>query len=65
MNKLKTKSEQNKIASDVTKKTHSDTTAIRISTEIYESLRKKAFFDRTTIRQVADDILEEHLYEEV
>ena len=65
MNKVKNKSKQNKISIDMNKKTHTDTTAIRISTDIYESLRKKAFFDRTTIRQVADDILKQHLYEEV
>lgn len=39
-------------------KKRSDTTAIRISSELYELLREKAFYERSTIRQVADDILE-------
>lgn len=38
-------------------KKRSETTAIRISSELYELLREKAFYDRSTIRQVADDIL--------
>lgn len=39
------------------------TTAIRISTDLYELLREKAFYNRTTIRQIADDILGEALNE--
>lgn len=35
-----------------------NTKAIRISSELYELLREKAFYERSTIRQVADDILE-------
>ena len=42
----------------------SETTAIRISSDLYELLREKAFFDRTTIRQVADDILDQALNNE-
>lgn len=41
----------------------SGTTAIRISTDLYELLREKAFYNRTTIRQIADDILGEALNE--
>ncbi len=37
------------------------TTAIRISSDLYELLREKAVYNRTTIRQIADDILEEAL----
>lgn len=39
----------------------SGTTAIRISSNLYELLREKAFYERTTIRKVADDILDEAL----
>ena len=34
----------------------SGTTAIRISSNLYELLREKAFYERTTIRKVSDDI---------
>jgi len=40
---------------------NSDTTPIRISSDLYELLREKAFYDRTTIRKVADVILDEAL----
>lgn len=58
---VKKSEEQRKLIEEQGKKTHSDTTAIRVSTEVYESLRRKAFFERTTIRKIADDILEEYL----
>ena len=38
----------------------SNTTPIRIS-NLYELLREKAFYERTTIRKVADGILDEAL----
>ena len=38
-----------------------DTTVIRISHKNYELLRQKAYYTRSTIRQIADDILEEEL----
>lgn len=37
------------------------TTVIRISNENYECLRKVAFHERTTIRKIADEILETKL----
>jgi len=40
---------------------NSNTTPIRISSDLYELLREKAFYDRTTIRKVADGILDEAL----
>ena len=39
----------------------SNTTPIRISSNLYELLREKAFYERTTIRKVADGILDEAL----
>lgn len=47
------------LAKETRNNSQSETTAIRISSDLYELLREKAFFDRTTIRQVADDILDE------
>lgn len=44
-------------------KSHSGTTAIRISTDNYELLRQIAFYNRTTIREIADDILRKALNE--
>lgn len=49
------------LTKDARNNSQSKTTAIRISTDLYELLREKAFYDRTTIRQVADDILDESL----
>lgn len=40
-----------------------ETTVIRISNENYEYLRRVAFDKRTTIRQIADTILEDELKE--
>lgn len=47
----------------VYRKDNLETTVIRISNKNYESLRKKAFYNRTTIRKIADEILEEELSE--
>lgn len=41
-----------------------DTTVIRVSNGNYERLREKAYFTRSTIRQIADEILEEQLKEQ-
>lgn len=38
-----------------------ETTVIRISNKNYEYLRREAFEKRTTIRQIADEILEDEL----
>lgn len=40
-----------------------ETTVIRISNQNYEYLRRVAFDQRTTIRQIADTILEDELKE--
>lgn len=42
-----------------------DTTVIRISNENYESLRERAFYNRTSIRYVADEILKKELHDSV
>lgn len=47
----------------VYRKDNLETTVIRISNKNYESLRKKDFYNRTTIRKIADEILEEELSE--
>lgn len=39
----------------------SNTTAVRISTEYYEILRQKAFNEKTSVRQLVDEILAEKL----
>lgn len=39
----------------------SETVPIRVSKEIYELLREKAFYERTTIREIADEIIYEYL----
>ena len=49
--------EEKLVSNEDDNKKRSETTAIRISSELYELLREKAFYDRSTIRQVADDIL--------
>lgn len=46
---------------DKKKSKYSGTTPIRISSDLYELLREKAFYDRTTIRKVADAILDDAL----
>lgn len=38
-----------------------DTTAVRISVEYYEKLREQAFKQKTSIRQLLDEILENSL----
>ncbi|MEY8291701.1 hypothetical protein AAK882_03490 [Carnobacteriaceae bacterium 52-44] len=55
---VKNQKEELVLNEDGKNKKRSDTTAIRISSELYELLREKAFYERSTIRQVADDILE-------
>ncbi len=40
---------------------HQKTTAIRVSSDVYELLRSRAFHERTTIREIADEILTKEL----
>lgn len=42
-----------------------ETTVIRISNQNYEYLRQEAFDKRTTIRQIADGILEDELKKKI